>query len=401
MKYLVVIGAGLTDKPIAEKDNQTPLQLADTPNLDRLAREGFSGSVRTIPDSLDAGNDVSFLSLLGFDPEKHHAAPALFDAVALGVELKDGEVPVCCDFIQLQSSHNDMVMKDFTAGNLSDEDAGILLEALQKQICDVGVRFYPGTGHHHLMVIQSPPFSGRLTPPHELVGEGIRRYMPEGEEFKEIIHIMNQAQIILHNHPYNRTRRSEGKDPVNSVWLWGSGRPAGLPPFSGKFHKDAALVTPSLLLRGMGISAGMQADSVPARNGSNSPGNPEPAGAAFQALETREVVFLHVPAGEDVSLQGNIDDKILAIEDFDREVAGPLLEGLSSRNDVKMLFVENQVTSAVLMKYTKDLVPFVVFPAGSGGNAVSRFDEKILDSGGKYFEDGPSLLAAFLKDALP
>ena len=186
MKYLIVIGSGLTDRPIAEKDNQTPLEIADTPHLEQIAQSGVAGSVQTIPENFEAGNDVSFLSLLGFDPKAYHSGIAAFDAVALDVVLEEGEIPICCSFVQLQSSHNDMVMKDFTSDNLPSQDSRILLDSLQEQIGSDSVRFHAGQGHHNLMVIKSAPFEGMLTPPQELIGEGIRQVMPEGDEFKEL-----------------------------------------------------------------------------------------------------------------------------------------------------------------------------------------------------------------------
>jgi len=400
MKYLIVIGSGLTDRPIAEKDNQTPLEIADTPNLDKLAQSGLTGSVQTIPDNFEAGNDVSFLSLLGFQPETHHAGTAAFDAVALDVVLEEDEIPLCCTFVQLQSSHNDMVMKDFTSGNITSADSRILLDALQEQIGSASVRFHSGKGHHNLMVMKSAPFSGTLNPPQELIGEGIRQFMPQGDEFKELIFIMNQAQIILHNHPYNRQRQKEGKDAVNSVWLWGNGRRRALPSFSATFGKSAALITSSLLLKGMGKSAGMNVVDGSGLNGSNPAGYQGRVESALKELEAHDVVYLHLGELEDSSLKGNLDDKILGIEDFDNEVAGPLLNALNNRNDVKMLLTVNHVSSAALMKYTKDNVPFLVFPADGDAKTAPAFDEKILDAGKIHFKDGPALIDAFLRDRL-
>ena len=159
MKYLVVIANGRTDKPIAEKENKTPLQLADTPNLDRMVQEGSSGSVQTIPEDRQVGNEISYLSLLGYDPAKYDIAPAYFDALAIGLNLKDGEIPLCCDFVTLQPSHNDMVMKDYTAGHLSCEESRNYLKALLDQISDCPVTFHPGLGFHNIMVIQSKQFT--------------------------------------------------------------------------------------------------------------------------------------------------------------------------------------------------------------------------------------------------
>ncbi|MCH8313687.1 MAG: phosphoglycerate mutase [Nitrospinae bacterium] len=400
MKYLIVIGSGLTDRPIAEKDNQTPLQIADTPNLDKLAQSGKTGSVQTIPENFEAGDDVSFLSLLGFDPETHHAGTASFDAVALDVVLEEDEIPICCTFVQLQSSHNDMVMKDFTSDNLTSQDSRILLDALQEQIGSDSVRFHAGKGHHNLMVIKSAPFSGTLNPPQELIGEGIRQFMPQGDEFKELIFIMNQAQIILHNHPYNRQLQKEGKDTVNSVWLWGNGRRRTLPSFSATFGKSAALITSSLLFKGMGKSAGMNVVDGSGLNGNNPASYQGSVESALKELDAHDVVYLHIGELEDISLKGDLDDKILGIEDFDNEVAGPLLNALNNQNDVKMLLTVNHVSSAALMKYTKDNVPFLVYPAEAEAKTAPAFDEKILDSGKVHFKDGPALIDAFLKDRL-
>lgn len=395
MKYLIVIGGGLTDRPIAEKDNRTPLEIADSPNLDRLTQMGLSGSVQTIPENFEVGNDVSLLSLLGCSPETHHAGTAPFEALALDVAIEEDDLPLCCTFVQLQSSHNDMVMKDFTASDLPSQESRVLLKALQEQIVDAPVRFYPGAGPHNLMVIKSAPYSEALNPPMELIGEGVRRFMPEREEFKELIYIMNQAQIILHNHPHNRNRQRE--DAVNSVWLWGNGRKKSLPAFTETFKKSAALISSSLLFQGMGKSAGMK---VAAPAGAD--GNVRFQGkvdAAFEELNAHDVVYLHIGEIENISLKGDLDDKVLSIEDFDREIAGPLLDALSARNDVKMLFAVNHVSSAALMKYTKDAVPFLVYPAAETNNAGS-FNEKILDSGKIHFQSGPDLIEAFFKDQL-
>jgi 2,3-bisphosphoglycerate-independent phosphoglycerate mutase len=396
MKYLIVIGSGLTDRPIAEKDNRTPLEIADTPHLDQLAQLGSSGYVRTIPENFEAGCDVSLLSLLGFDPKTHHSGTAAFDAVALDVALDEGEIPLCCSFVQLQSSHNDMVMKDFTSDNISSRDSKLLLDALEEQIGSDSIRFLAGRGHHNLLVVKSAPFKGTLTPPQELIGEGIRQFMPQDDEFKELVFIMNQAQIILHNHPYNRERQKKGQDSVNSVWLWGNGQSRALPSFTSTFGKSSALVTTSLVFTGMAKSAGM---TVAETNGNN--GYQGRVQSALKELDAHDVVYLHFGELEDISLKGNLDDKVLGIEDFDSEVAGSLLEALNNRHDVKMLLTVNHMSSAALMKYTKDNVPFLVYPAAGGnGNNAGAFNEKILDSDTVNFKDGPALIDAFLNNRI-
>ena len=202
MKYLVVIVAGLTDRPFAEKDNKTPLQLAETPNLDSLVQKGQCGPVQTLPDSLPPGNEVSCLGLFGYDPEKYKAGHAALDAMGLGVKPEADEIVLCCDLISLQATHDDMVMKDYTGGNLPVEDSQLLINALNEQV--TGATFHSGGGYHNLAVLKNPPIQERLFPPNELIGEGIRKFMPEGKDVRDLIFVMNQAQIVLHNLPYNK-----------------------------------------------------------------------------------------------------------------------------------------------------------------------------------------------------
>ena len=394
MKYLVVIANGLTDRPIAEKDNKTPLQLADTPNLDQMVREGYAGSVQTIPEGHHVGNEVSYLALLGYDPEKYDIAPAYFDAVAMGVNLKDGEIPLCCDFVTLQSSHNDMVMKDYTAGHLSCKESQVYIKALQDQILDCVVTFHPGFGFHNLMVIESPPFSKRLTPPNELIGEGIRKFMPGDDQFKDLIYIINQAQIILHNHPLNQQRKQENLDPVNSIWLWGNGKKGTLPAFKEKFGKSGTLISASLLFQGIAKAAHLNIISVEGATGfakTNFEGKVE---AAISELQNQDIVYLNIAGVEEISLKGNIDDKILTIEDIDSKVIGPLLKETAPNTDVKMMVVVNHVSSAVAVKYGKERVPFVIC-AGNGTGSADKFDENLLHESSNHFNSGAELMKMF------
>ena len=394
MKYLVVIANGLTDRPIAEKENKTPLQIADTPNLDRMVQEGYSGSVQTIPENCKAGNEISYLSLLGYDPEKHDIGPAYFDTLAIGLNLKEGEIPLCCNFVTLQASHNDMVMKDYTADHLSSEESINYLNALQTQISDFGVTFYPGVGPHNIMVMNSKPFTKSLSSPNELIGEGIRKFMPVDAEFKDLIYIINQAQIILHNHPVNKKRKLENLDYANSIWLWGNGKNGTLPSFKKKYGKSGSLISASLLFQGMAKSADMRVVKVEGASGFAETNYENKVKAAIQELASQEIVYLNVAGIEDISLKGNIDDKIITIEDIDSKVIGPLLKETFSNNEIKMMVVVNHMNSAVDVKYGKDRVPFVM-SGKNDTNLVNNFDENLLNVGNNHFKSGSDLMSMF------
>ncbi len=406
---MVVIGNGLTDQPVAERDNHTPLQLADIPSLHRLAIEGRTGSVRTVPEGMPVSGEVSSLSLLGFDPKQQGRSAGHYLARALGVDVKDNEVPLVCDFIILQSSHNDMIVKDFTAGQIADAAAKQLLDALQEQVdTDYGLTFHPGNGYHNLMVIEGGPFPSRLEPPNCLIGEGIRQHIPQDREYSELVYIMNQAQIILHNHPFNKERAGAGEDAVNSVWFWGNRAGAGANgsepqstlDFFSRYEKKAAMITPSLILKGMALEAGMKVIDVEGATGFPGSNYKGKVDAALEALKTHDVVFLNVTGAEFTSLQGNIDDKIAALEDFDELVLDPILEAMETNKDVTLMVTENHMSSVDLMRYKDGPVPFVVYPSQKGKDAVDKFDEDIVQSGSEHFKDGPALMEALLKGAL-
>jgi 2,3-bisphosphoglycerate-independent phosphoglycerate mutase len=244
------------------------------------------------------------------------------------------------------------------------------------------------------MVMPSKQFTTRLTPPNELIGEGIRKFMPEDDQFKDLIYIINQAQIILHNHPINQQRKRENLDLVNSIWLWGNGKKGTLPPFEKKYGKSGSLISASLLFQGMAKAADMQVISVEGATGFAETNFDNKVKAAIHELQNQDIVYLNVAGVEEVSLKGNIDDKILTIEDIDSKVIGPLLKEISKNNDVKMMVVVNHMNSAVDLKYGKDRVPFVM-SGKNETNLVSKFDENLLDKGNSHFKSGPDLMSMF------
>ena len=393
MKYLVVIVAGLTDRPFAERDNKTPLQLADTPNLDTLTQNATYGPVQTIPDDLYPGNEISCLGLLGLDPKKYSSGHAQLSAIGLGVKPAPDEVALCCDLVTLQPTHDDMVMKDYTGEHLSHDNSGLLINALKEQVVDAPVTFHHGGGYHNLMFIKIPQILERLTPPNELIGEGIRQFMPEGNAVRELVFVMNQAQIILHNHAYNKKRVAENKDPVNSIWFWGNGELANLPSFRQRYEKSASIISASLMVKGIGKLTGMNVVEVEGATGFSDTNYSAKVSAVLKELESKDVVFLHIAAGEEVSLKGDIDDKILMIEDFDAQVIGPLVQAMEAMGNIKLLVVVNHISSAQLMKYDRSVVPYLVYPAASGN--TKQYDEQLLETG-KLFPNAPDLLTAFL-----
>lgn len=252
------------------------------------------------------------------------------------------------------------------------------------------------------MVIKDTALSDRLMPPHELVGEGIRKHMPQGEASRELVYLMNQAQIILHNHPFNQARAKNGEDVINSVWFWGNGNGKRNPPpaFSERFGKQGSVITASLLMKGIAQAAGMDTPEVKGATGFPDTDYKAKVSATLNELENHDVVVLHVAAAETPSLLGSIDDKILTIEDVDREVVAPLIDAVDQRKDVTLLLVENHMSSVNLMRYAKDPVPFVVYPSVQGADRAEQFNEELVLGGSDHFKSGPALIEAFLQEKL-
>jgi len=393
MKHILIIANGLTDHPVAERDNKTPLQLAETPNLDRLSQNGYCGTVRTIPHESSPENLVSYLSLMGYVGETGGAGH--FSAQALGLTLKDNQVPLCCNFVILQSSHNDMVMKDFSAGNLDSGDSKSLLDSLQKNVYDVSVEFHHGRGPHNLVLLDAESVPEKLISPFEMIGEGIRKFLPSDGKSKDLPFLMNQAQIILHNHPMNRQRQKEKKDLINSIWFWGAGPAPKLSQFADMHGRKAVAVSYDLLFQGVAKTAGMEIAPLQEFQDDAS-ANKNLADAALKALADADVVFVHTHFAEAPSLKGMIDDKIFAIEDMDRDLIGPLAQAVELSGEVRLGIIVNQCASVVQMKYDKEPVPFVIYPPVKEKHSAQAFDENLKSLKSEYYESAENWIKTFL-----
>ncbi len=384
MKYILIIANGLTDHPVAERDNRTPLQLAETPNLDRLTQNGSCGTVRTIPHEASAENQVSYLSLMGYAGQTGGAG--YFSAQALGLPLKENQVPLCCNFVILQSSHNDMVMKDFSAGNLASSDSKNLLDSLQKNVYDVSAEFHHGRGPHNLVLLDAETVPEKLTSPFEMIGEGIRKYLPSDDTSKDLPFLMNQAQIILHSHPMNKQRQNEKKDLVNSIWFWGAGPELKLEKFADTQGRKATAVSHDLLFQGIAKSAGMTIAPLDETEVNDESANKNLVKAAIKALDDSDVVYVHTNSAEGPSLKGMIDDKIFAIEDMDRDLIGPIAQEVELNGDLRMAVIVNHCASVVQMKYDKEPVPFVIYPPIKEKCSADAFDENLNQLKSEYYE---------------
>ena len=320
-KYIVLVGDGMGDYPLDELGGKTPLQAAETPNMDRIAACRV-GLVRTIPDGMEPGSDVANLSLLGYDPRVYHTRRAPFEAASMQVELKPDEVAYRMNLVTLDlNSDHEVIMVSHSSGDLPSEDARQIVDDLKKDLKFPGTTIYQGVGYRHLLVWQNGPEEAATIPPHDVLGQNMAPYLNEASE-NQVQRLIRSSWPILKHHPVNERRRQQKENEANSIWLWGQGRAPKLPRFEDKYGVKGAVICAVDLLRGMGIYAGFEPIYVKGATGYLNTNYRGKAEAALQALSRLDFVFLHVEAPDEAGHAGNCKEKIEAIENIDRNVRG-------------------------------------------------------------------------------
>ncbi len=382
MKYIVIIGDGMADRPIKELNGKTPLQKAFTPNMDKLAREGILGRVRTIPKGYHPGSDIANLSILGYNPVEFYSGRAPLEAASIGVSLKKDDVAYRCNLVTLKFNKDKTraVMEDYSSGHITTEEAKDLIAAINRELGTVEISFYPGVSYRHLMVWSGGALDIECIPPHDIMGKDIADYLPVGDGEDVLRSIMLQSRDILEGHPINKERLKRGRKPANSIWLWGQGRKPSLTTFRQKYSLEGALVSAVDLTKGLGIYAGFKILEVPGITGYLDTNYVGKAEASLKALEEVDIAYIHVEAPDEAGHSGNYKDKIKAIEDFDALVVGTILKGVESFDEYRILLMPDHATPIEVRTHTDEPVPFVVYDSGiKRKNEGATFDESILD----------------------
>jgi len=377
MKYIVLLGDGMADEPLAELDGKTPLEHARTPNMDALARGGQLGLVETVPKGFHPGSDVANLSVFGYDPASCYSGRSPLEAASMGVELDPEDVAFRLNLVHLVAHYGKLYMGDFSAGHISTPEARELIAALQQEIGGDEFHFYPGVSYRHLMIWRGGKDRLKFTPPHDITHQPVEGHLPVGEGAEKLMQLMNDSQMLLHNHPVNARRKREGHLTANSIWLWGHGRAPKMPTFQEQFGISGAVISAVDLIKGIGIYAGLDVINVPGATGYIDTNYRGKAEAALEALRTRDFVYLHVEAPDEAAHAGNLDDKIRAIECFDELVVGTVQAGLPSLGDYRVLLLPDHPTPVRKMTHTPGPVPYVLYGSGdefppSGGAAYSE-----------------------------
>ncbi|MDI6703216.1 MAG: cofactor-independent phosphoglycerate mutase, partial [bacterium] len=396
MKYVVLVGDGMADYPLKELDNRTPLQVANTENLDFLATHGMIGQVKTIPEGMPKGSDVAILSVLGYDPCKCYTGRGPLEAHALGINLAEDEIAFRCNLVTVK----DGVLVDYSAGHISTDEAKILIKDLDNKVQGLrsavhGLRFYPGVSYRHIFTINGDFEEVSCTPPHDITGKEFKGYLPNGMGSEILREIMDNSIKLLDRHEINQKREWEGKNPANMVWLWGQGKAPRLETFKQKFALDGAAISAVDLIKGIASFAGLDSISVPGTTGFYDTDYLAKARYALETIDRKDLVFVHVEAPDEAGHIGDIELKIKTIEDFDKKVVGTILNNISG--DYRVLAMSDHHTPIGVRTHTSDPVPFVIYGLGVKPDSAKSFDEPQAKGSSTYLSEGHKLMDLFIK----
>ena len=402
MKYIVVLGDGMADYPVAELGGKTPLQAANKPQIDALAKKGILGLVKTIPDGMVPGSDTANLAVLGYDPRKYYSGRSPFEAASMGVVLAEEDVAFRCNLVTLSEgeSYGDKIMVDHSADEISTEEAGILLGEVSRCLSTQDIRFYPGVSYRHLMVWRGAPLDWRLTPPHDILGKAVGDHLPGGTSAGIINELLIESAHILPRHPLNLARVARGLRPANAIWLWGEGKKAQLVSFNHKYGLKGAVISAVDLLKGIGVCAGMKLIHVAGSTGNLDTDFRAEAEAALAALQDGiDFVYLHIEAPDECAHRQETENKVKSIELIDSLTVKTLKAGLDRLGEpYRLMILPDHATPLSLRTHTADPVPFLIYDSQHEQDGISHgFDEQSAKDSGFYLGEGYRLMDLFLR----
>lgn len=404
MKYMILIGDGMADYVIPSL-NKTPLQAANTKNLDRISREGRVGLCTTVPGKMPPGSDVANLSIMGYNPALYYTGRGPLEAASMGVSLKDDDIAFRCNLITTNYDSNDTeIIADFSAGHISSAEAAQLIETLDAQLSTDSVHFYAGISYRHLMVIGNRGAEDAIcTPPHDVVGQLVSEYRPknDGDDDNDnaglLNDLMERSKGVLKDHEVNRRRIEAGKKPATTIWPWAQGRAPAMPTLNELYGCTSAVICGVDLIKGIGVYAGMDVINVPGATGYLDTDYSAKARYAIEALKDHDLVVVHVEAPDEAGHEGDLDAKIHAIEQFDELVVGAILEALPDFGEYTIAVLPDHPTPISIRTHTSDPVPFAIYSTKDGSDDVETFDEAAAQNGSLGTMQGHELLPYMLR----
>ncbi len=400
MKYVVILGDGMADEPIEALDGKTPLAFARTPAMDSLAAKGEIGLVHTIPEGMSPGSDTANLSVLGYDPKQYYTGRSPLEALSIGVEMQKSDVALRCNLVTLtedDAPYDEQRILDHSSDEISTEDARVLLEAVAKEMEDETYRFYVGTSYRHCLIWKNGTVTG-LTPPHDVLEQRIRAYLPKDEK---LLQMQRRSYEILREHPLNVERRAKGLHPANSLWFWGAGTRPALSSFEEAHHKKGAMISAVDLLKGIAVGAGMDNILVEGANGGLDTDYEGKARAAVKALaeDGYDLVYVHVEAPDEMGHQGSAEKKVRAIEYLDQRVIRLIQEGLEAAGiDHRMLIMPDHPTPIRVRTHTASPVPYLLYDSTAPQKREWRYQEDQAKESGNVVAHGWDMMKRLFQE---
>jgi 2,3-bisphosphoglycerate-independent phosphoglycerate mutase len=397
-KFVIVIPDGASDQPFPALDGLTPLAAAQIPEMDWVAREGIIGRSRNVPDRFQPASDVATLSLFGYDPERYYTGRAPLEAAAMGIELGPHDWAVRCNLMTIR----DGKLTDFTAGHITSAEARSLIGTIQAELGRPPIEFHPGVSYRNLMIYRgrpgTSPFSDLTVtdPPHDHPGQPFADHLPRGPGADLLMDLMTRANRVLADHPVNRGRIDAGKPPASAIWLWGQGSAPSLPKFSEVRHLNGAIISAVDLVRGVGMLAGWTRIDVPGATGYLDTDYAAKGRYGIKALETHDIVGVHIEAPDEASHEGRHAAKVEALERIDADIVGPIRRALGAYDRWRILISPDH--STLLRTRAHDRAPVAWAMAGTGVAASGRTydEESAKDARGPFCDRGYLLMDRFL-----
>ncbi len=363
MKYLILVGDGMGDYPIAELGGKTPLEAANTPIIDELCRKGEFFLNNTIPDGFPPGSDVANMSLMGYDPALYHTGRAPLEAAAMGINLAPDEIVFRCNLVTLdQSKHGRTSMRDFSAGHISSEEAHRIIDTLEAECSSEQFHFKPGVSYRHLMIFKGSHPGITTVPPHDYIEKDITEHWQNYLNIPDWQQFLEKSASILAQHPVNQQRIRENKNPASHLWLWGEGRMISAPLLTDRFQISGSMISAVDLLKGLGVIGGLSVIDVPGATGYIDTNYAGKAEAATRALANQDFVFVHLEGPDEAGHKGCLRDKIQAIEDFDTRIVKPIIHHLrDQKEEFRVVVTMDHFTPLAVRTHVSNPVPTLLY----------------------------------------
>lgn len=401
MKYVVVLYDGMADYPVPALDGKTPMMVANKPNFDSLAQKGEVGLVRTVADGLKPGSDVANLSVLGYDPMKYYTGRSPLEAVSIGVKMADDDIALRCNVVTLSDEENydDKTMVDYSAGDISSEEAAEIIKTVQEHFGGGEFDFYSGVSYRHCLIHHGGTVElGNMTPPHDISGRVVGEHISTAETAKKLTAMMRESYDLLKDHPVNKKRIAEGKRPANSIWLWGEGKKPILPKFKDLYGVEGTIVSAVDLLKGIGKSADMSVPEVEGATGYIDTNFEGKANAAIDELKNgKDFAYIHLEAPDECGHRNEPENKVKAIELIDSRVLPIVFEGLKEiGEDYRIMILPDHPTPITTMTHASDPVPYMIYKSNDEIEGVETINEETAKATGNFVDFGPDLIKKFL-----